>query len=54
MYSPRIKEDYVRQLYQLKQIEKIPMTKMVNEAIAQYLLTKQQQSRKENSDERRN
>ena len=52
MYSPRIKEGYVRQLYQLKQIEKVPMTKMVNEAIAQYLLTKHQ-TRKEQPNDRR-
>lgn len=47
MYSPKIKEDYVRQLYLLKQIEKRPMTRLVNEAIAQYLLTKQLQRKEQ-------
>ncbi|MHB8335832.1 MAG: hypothetical protein ACYDEE_00245 [Ignavibacteriaceae bacterium] len=52
MYSPKIKENYVRQLYQLKKIEKRPMTRLVNEAIAQYLLTKHQ-TRKEQPNDRR-
>ena len=40
MYSPKIKEDHVRKLYQLKQVEKRPMTKLVSEAIEQYLKLK--------------
>ena len=38
MYSPKIRENYVRQLYLLKQADKRPMTQMVNEAVEQYLL----------------
>lgn len=37
MYSPKIKEDLIRELYRRKQIEKRPMTKLVNDAVMQYL-----------------
>ena len=37
MYSPKIKEEFVRMLYQLKQIEKRPITHLANEAIEKYL-----------------
>jgi len=37
MYSPKIKETLVRELYQLKVLHKKPMTKLVNEAIEEYL-----------------
>lgn len=47
MYSPKIKEDHVRALYQLKQIEKTPMTRLVREAIEQYLQKKQITIKKE-------
>jgi hypothetical protein len=38
-YSPRIKSDLVRKLYLLKHSlpEKKPMTRLVNEAVEQYL-----------------
>lgn len=36
-YSPQIKGDLVRRLYQLKQKEKRPMTRLVNEAVVEYL-----------------
>ena len=36
-YSPQIKGDLIKRLYQLKQQEKRPMTKLVNEAITEYL-----------------
>jgi len=38
-YSPEIKKELVRKLYLLKHStpERIPMTKMVNEAIKEYL-----------------
>ena len=38
-YSPKIKPELVRELYLLKHsnIRKIPMTKLVNEAVTQYL-----------------
>lgn len=37
MYSPKVKEELVRKLYQLKQLNKKPMTNMVNEAVTEYL-----------------
>lgn len=37
MYSPKISPELVKKLYQLKQINKKPMTRIVNEAITQYL-----------------
>ena len=37
MYSPKIKEELVRELYQLKQQNRKPMTAMVNEAVTEYL-----------------
>ena len=40
MYSPKIEDDLVKQLYRLKQQIKIPMTKMVNEAVTEYLRRK--------------
>lgn len=40
MYSPKIDEALVRQLYQLKQVERRPMTLLANEAIQQYLTNK--------------
>ena len=38
-YSPKIKKDLVKKLYQLKQSfsNKPPMTRMVNEAVKDYL-----------------
>ncbi len=38
-YSPKIKKDLVKKLYQLKQssLDKPPMTRMVNEAVEDYL-----------------
>jgi hypothetical protein len=36
-YSPKINFDLVKKLYLLKQTEKKPMTKLVNEAVTQYL-----------------
>jgi len=37
MYSPKIAERLIPQLYQLKLIAKKPMTTLVNEAIIEYL-----------------
>ena len=37
MYSPKIKDELVRSLYQLKRQTKTPMTKLVNEAVIEYL-----------------
>ncbi len=54
MYSPKIKEQHVRSLYQLKQIVKRPMTHLANEAIAQYLknISKDVIPQMENNNER--
>ena len=41
MYQPEVKEELIRKLYQLKLVEKRPMTKLINEAVEQYLSTKQ-------------
>ena len=46
-YSPQIKGDLVRRLYQLKQKEKRPMTRMVNEAVTEYLKKKEVENGKE-------
>jgi predicted transcriptional regulator len=40
-YSPQIKGDLIKRLYQLKQKEKKSMTKMVNEAVTDYLTRKE-------------
>jgi predicted transcriptional regulator len=37
MYSPKIKDELVKNLYQLKMKTNIPMTKLVNEAVIEYL-----------------
>ena len=37
MYSPKINDELVRSLYQLKLQTKTPMTKLVNEAVVEYL-----------------
>ncbi len=37
MYSPKIKEELVAELFLLKQQTKRPMTKLVNEAVIEYL-----------------
>ena len=47
LYSPRLKGDLIRRLYQLKQKEKKPMTRLVNEAVSEYL------ERKETDEERK-
>ena len=51
-YSPKIKEELVRKLYLLKQIEQRPITVLANEAINQYLNKKPQLNRKEYKNER--
>ena len=48
MYSPKIKVDLVRQLYQLKQQTRTPMTKLVNEAIVEYLIRRNTSESAEN------
>jgi len=50
MYSPKLKEEHVRALYKLKQIEKKPMTRLVEEALEVYLKLKQQTKEISNED----
>lgn len=37
MYSPKIKEDLITRMYQIKQKTGKPLTKQVNEAIREYV-----------------
>ena len=48
MYSPKITVDLVRQLYQLKQQTRTPMTKLVNEALVEYLIRRNTNESAEN------
>jgi len=43
MYSPKLPEEMIRELYQLKQKIKKPMTVMVKEAVAKYLKEKRKE-----------
>ncbi|MBK8946629.1 MAG: hypothetical protein IPM32_15345 [Ignavibacteriae bacterium] len=40
MYTPALSEELIRKLYQLKQVEKRPMTVLINEAVEMYLNNK--------------
>ena len=46
MYSPKVKEELVRKLYQLKQLNRKPMTNMVNEAVIEYLIKSEEKDGK--------
>lgn len=37
MYSPKIKENQIKELFKLKETSKIPMTKLVEQAIDEFL-----------------
>lgn len=37
MYSPKIKEEYIPILFSLSNVQKVPMTKLVNRIINDYL-----------------
>ena len=37
MYSPKIKEEYIPTLYKIAKVKDVPMTRVVNEALADYL-----------------
>jgi len=37
MYSPKISEQHIKPLYYLGKQKRIPMTKLVDQAIAEYL-----------------
>lgn len=43
MYSPKISEQYIPALYHLGKQKKIPMTKLVQQAIAEYLSKEENQ-----------
>ena len=49
MYSPKISEELVRKLYQLKLQTQKPMTNLVNEAVTEYLRRNNDGLRKSNS-----
>jgi len=54
MYSPKIKDELVKELYHLKHSKegkKTPMTKIVNKAVAEYL---ERNKINENRDEKSN
>jgi hypothetical protein len=46
MYSPKIKEHHIPTLYHLSKQKRIPMTKLVNQAITEYLSKEENQLRK--------
>ena len=50
MYIPKLKDEKVRKLYQLKQQVRRPMTFLINEAVEMYLM-KQLKSMEEHSNE---
>jgi len=54
-YSPKIKPELVRELYLLKHsdIRKTPMTKLVNEAVTQYLERNRKYGKQEEIDPNR-
>jgi len=37
MYSPKIREELIPKLYQLSRTRKVPMTKLVNKIVEEYL-----------------
>ena len=49
MYSPKIKENLVRELFKLKHSteKKRPMTQIVNEAVIQYLQRSKEQNERQ-------
>jgi hypothetical protein len=51
MYSPKIKEEYVVELYRLKLKRGRAMTKLVNEAIREYLEKQKKQEEESNGRE---
>lgn len=50
MYTPKLKDENVRKLYQLKQRVRKPMTELINEAVEMYLM-EQFKSMEEQSNE---
>jgi len=52
MYSPKIKEEFIHKLFQIKQKTGKPMTKQVNEAIREYVVKFEQDEKTEVTDAR--
>lgn len=38
MYSPKISEEYIPVLYRLASVKKVPMTKLVNQIVKDFLI----------------
>jgi len=47
MYSPKINDQHIPTLYHLGKQKKIPMTKLVNQAITEYLSKEENQLNKQ-------
>jgi hypothetical protein len=56
MYSPKVREDLVRKLYQLKHstAERTPITKLVNKAVEEFLLKQENNNERNIEDNYRN
>ncbi|MDD5005067.1 MAG: hypothetical protein PHS93_01005 [Candidatus Omnitrophica bacterium] len=52
MYSPKIKEDLIGKMFQIKQKTGKPMTRQVNEAIRMYVSRFEQNESKEATSDR--
>jgi predicted transcriptional regulator len=50
MYQPKIRDDQVRQLYVLAKSTKKPMTKLIREAVDEFLAKKHGEEVKHNED----
>ncbi len=46
MYSPKIKEEYIKRLYLLAKARGVPMTQLVNKAIENYIKELEAEDRK--------
>ena len=51
MYTPKLSEDLVRALYQMKLRTKKPMTKLLNEAVREFLATREGRTRLESKNQ---
>jgi predicted transcriptional regulator len=43
MYSPSIADEYIRKLYRLARVRGVPMTRLVDEIVAEYLTRNKQE-----------
>jgi len=51
MYTPKLSEDLVRALYQMKLRTKKPMTKLLNEAVREFLTIREGRTRLESKNQ---